>query len=81
MNRPASLAVNGLLLAAAAISVAPLLWMLSASLMPAGQSNTFPPPWVAAAPTLANYRELFARVGVGRYLANSVVVATAGTGL
>ena len=81
MNRPAAFAVNGLLLAAAAISVAPLLWMLSASLMPAGQSNVFPPPWVPAAPTLANYRELFARLGVGRYLANSLVVATAGTGL
>jgi multiple sugar transport system permease protein len=81
MNRSARFAVNGLLLGAAALSVAPLLWMLSASLMPAGQSNTFPPPWIPSAPTLANYRELFARVGVGRYLANSVVVATVGTGL
>ena len=81
MNRTPRFAVNGLLLVAAAISVAPLLWMLSASLMPAGQSNTFPPPWFPSTPTLANYRELFARVGVGRYLVNSLVVATAGTGL
>jgi len=81
MNRSASWAVNGLLVGAAAISVAPLLWMVSASLMPAGQSNTFPPPWIPSAPTLANYRELFARFGVSRYLFNSVLVATVGTGL
>jgi len=67
VSRPASFAVNGLLLAAVAVTVAPLLWMVSASLMPAGQSNTFPPPWLPSAPTLANYRELFARIGVGRY--------------
>jgi multiple sugar transport system permease protein len=81
VNRPAAFAVNGLLLAAAAISVAPLLWMLSASLMPAGESNAFPPPWLPSAPTLANYHKLFEQVGVGRYLANSVLLATAGTGL
>jgi multiple sugar transport system permease protein len=81
MNRPASLAVNGLLLAAAAISLAPLGWMLSASLMPLGQSNAFPPPWLPQTPTLANYRELFARVGVSRYLVNSLVVATGATAL
>jgi multiple sugar transport system permease protein len=81
MARPAAWAVNALLVASAAISVAPLAWMLSASLMPAGQSNSFPPPWLPSPPTLANYRELFARVGVGRYLANSLVVALAGTGL
>jgi multiple sugar transport system permease protein len=81
MSRPASFAVNGLLLTAAAVSVAPLAWMVSASLMPAGQSNTFPPPWFPSTPTLANYRELFARVGVGRYLFNSLVVSMAGTGL
>jgi multiple sugar transport system permease protein len=81
MSRPASFAVNGLLLTAAAVSVAPLAWMVSASLMPTGQSNTFPPPWFPSAPTLANYRELFARVGVGRYLFNSLVVSMAGTGL
>jgi multiple sugar transport system permease protein len=81
MRRSASWAVNGLLLGAASISVAPLLWMVSASLMPAGQSNAFPPPWVPSAPTLDNYRELFAQFGVGRYLFNSVLVATAGSGL
>jgi multiple sugar transport system permease protein len=81
MKRPASFVVNGLLLAACAISVAPLLWMLSASLMPTGQSNTFPPPLIPSQPTLGNYRELFARIGVARYLANSLVVATAGTAL
>jgi multiple sugar transport system permease protein len=81
MSRSASWAVNGLLIAASALSVAPLLWMVSASLMPLGQSNTFPPPLVPPAPTLDNYRDLFTRFGVGHYLFNSVLVATAGTGL
>jgi multiple sugar transport system permease protein len=69
--------VNGLLAGLAAMSLFPLLWMLSVSFMPAGAASTLPPPLVPAAPTLANYRELFERVGMGRYLANIFLVASA----
>jgi multiple sugar transport system permease protein len=77
--RPAALAVNGLLVAAAVVALFPLLWMLSASLMAPGESSVYPPPLLPADPTLANYRELFERAGVGRYLANSVFLAAAAT--
>jgi multiple sugar transport system permease protein len=73
------IAVNGLLALLAAVSLFPLLWMLSVSFMPAGAASTLPPPLLPVAPTIDNYRELFARVGMGRYLANSLLVATAVT--
>ena len=78
MNRQFSIAaVNGLLAVLAAMSLFPLLWMVSVSFMPAGAASTFPPPLIPAAPTLDNYRELFERVGMGRYLLNSFLVASA----
>jgi len=77
--RLAALAVNGLLMGLAALSLFPLLWMLSVSLMPAGAASTLPPPLLPASPTLGNYRELFERVGMGRYLFNSFLVAGAVT--
>ena len=67
--------VNGLLAGMAAVTLFPLLWMVAASLMPAGASATYPPPLVPTHPTLDNYRELFAHAGMGRYLANSVLLA------
>jgi multiple sugar transport system permease protein len=59
--------------------VAPLLWMMSVSLMSPGEASTFPPPLVPGRPTLANYRELFTHAGMGRYLVNSVVLTVAVT--
>jgi multiple sugar transport system permease protein len=78
---PASLLVNGVLLAAAVLTLFPLLWMVSVSLMPAGAASALPPPLVPEAPTLANYRQLFAAQHMGRYFVNSAVVAGAATAL
>ena len=78
---PPAIAVNGFLLAAAAGTIFPLLWMVSASLMAPGEANAFPPPIVPARPTLDNYRELFAHAGMGRYLANSVLLTAAVTAI
>jgi multiple sugar transport system permease protein len=75
---PAAL-VNGLLLGGATITLFPLVWMVSVSLMSPGEASTFPPPLVPDRPTLANYRELFGHVGMGRYLVNSVMLTTAVT--
>lgn len=74
--RLAKAAVNGLMVGLAAISLAPLLWMLSVSLMQPGEASHYPPPLLPAAPTLDNYRLLFARAGMGRYLLNSVLIAS-----
>jgi multiple sugar transport system permease protein len=64
------------LISLAALSLLPLLWMLAVSLMPAGAASTFPPPFLPRHPTSANYQLLFARAGVGRYLANSLWLAS-----
>jgi multiple sugar transport system permease protein len=77
----ASLLVNGLLVAAAALALAPLLWMVSVSLMAPGEADSFPPPLLPGAPSLAAYRELFAHQGMARYFANSLFLASAATGL
>ena len=74
-----ALLVNALLAALAFVSLFPLAWMLSVSFMPPGAASTLPPPLLPAAPTLENYRDLFARMGMGRYFFNSSVVATAVT--
>jgi multiple sugar transport system permease protein len=80
MNRHvAGWIVNGLLCGMAAIALFPLLWMVAASLMAPGESGAYPPPLVPERPTLSNYRELFAHAGMGRYLANSVLLAVSAT--
>jgi multiple sugar transport system permease protein len=75
----AGIVVNGLLVGMAAATLLPLLWMLSVSLMSPGEASTFPPPLVPGQVTFENYRELFARAGMGRYLLNSVVLTVAVT--
>jgi multiple sugar transport system permease protein len=75
----AGFVVNGLLLGSAAVSLFPLLWMLSVSFMAPGEAGTFPPPLLPRHATLGNYRELFAQGGMARYLVNSVVLTAAVT--
>jgi len=71
--------VNGLLAALSALTLFPLLWMVAVSLMAPGEASTYPPPLLPAQPTFDNYRELFARTGMGRNLVNSVVLAVSVT--
>jgi multiple sugar transport system permease protein len=76
-RRAASVLVNGLLALGTVAVVFPLLWMLSVSFMQPGEASAFPPPLLPAHATIANYRELFVRAGMGRYLFNSFAVASA----
>lgn len=71
------LLVNGALALLALFALFPLLWMLSVSFMQPGEASTLPPPLLPRDPTLANYRELFERAGMGRHLLNSLFVAGA----
>jgi multiple sugar transport system permease protein len=71
--------VNGLLLGTAAISLFPLLWMLSVSLMAPGEASSFPPPLLPRDATLVNYRELFTHGSMARSLGNSVLLTVAVT--
>ena len=57
----------------------PLLWMVSASLMPAGEATALPPRFVPSAVTIEHYRALFTRLNLARALANSTLLATAVT--
>jgi len=59
----------------------PLLWMLSASLMPEGQANLFPPRLLPSPLTIEQYGALFTRLDLGRYLFNSALLAAAVTGI
>lgn len=74
-------AVNGALALLAALTLFPLLWMLSVSFMAPGEAAQFPPPLLPAEPTLHNYRELFAGKGIARQALNSLLVATLATAL
>ena len=59
--------------------LAPLLWMVSVSLMQPGAAAQFPPPLLPADPTLDNYRTLFQDYGIGRYAFNSLLVSVLAT--
>jgi multiple sugar transport system permease protein len=75
--RPAIVAHNLAIAIVAALVVAPLFWMAAAAFMPAGEAQAFPPPWLPSRPTLENFRQLFSRLHVARYLFNSLTVALA----
>lgn len=61
------------------IVLMPLIWMVSVSFMAPGEAAVFPPPLFPSEPTLENYRTLFGTYGIGRYIANSVLVSTLAT--
>lgn len=80
MNRRlGSLLLHALLIGGAALTVAPLLWMVSASLMPAGQANTSPPPLLPSRVTFEHYVQLFSHLDLARAFANSLLVSVVGT--
>jgi multiple sugar transport system permease protein len=70
-----------LLLALAAVTLAPMLWMLSASFMPAGEASSFPPRFIPSEVTFAHYVSLFTRLNLARYLFNSALLALAVTAI
>ena len=77
--RPGTLLLNAALVAGAALTVAPLLWMLSASFMPTGQANSSPPPLLPSRITFEHYVELFTHLNLARSFANSLLVSVLGT--
>ncbi len=64
------------LLAGGVWMLLPLVWMLSASLMPLSEVIKVPPVWFAPDKySLANYIEVWGRIGFARFFFNSVFVA------
>ncbi|HZE08193.1 MAG TPA: carbohydrate ABC transporter permease, partial [Gemmatimonadaceae bacterium] len=70
-----------LLVIGAIIALVPLLWMVSASVMPTGEASTYPPHFLPSRVTFAHYGELFTRLNLGRYLFNSALIAVIVTGV
>ncbi|HEX7155028.1 MAG TPA: carbohydrate ABC transporter permease [Thermoanaerobaculia bacterium] len=71
--------IHALLILGAILTVVPLLWMLSASLMPQGEATMFPPRLVPSRITFDHYRDLFTRLDLGRSFFNSAVIAISAT--
>lgn len=74
-----AVALNAALFVFGAFSLLPLLWMVGASFMSAGEATSIPPAVLPRHPTLAHYRDLFGRLDVGRYALNSLIVAVVTT--
>ncbi|HEU4801242.1 MAG TPA: carbohydrate ABC transporter permease [Gemmatimonadales bacterium] len=73
--KPRSFLLHAVLVLGALLALGPLLWMLSASFMADGQATSLPPEVLPSPATLDQYRTLFSRLSMGRYLANSIFVA------
>ena len=69
-----------LLIIGALLSLFPMVWMVSASLMPTGEASTFPPHFFPTAVTFEHYVALFTRLSLGKYLFNSALIAIIVTG-
>ena len=65
-----------LLILGAVLSLLPMLWMLSASVMPTGEANQYPPRFLPSRVTLEHYRDLFTRLDLQRFMLNSAIIAT-----
>ena len=72
-------ATHAVLLLGAVVTLAPLAWMVGASLMQPGEANSVPPRLFPEAPSLRNYLDLFTRLDLARHFLNSVVVTTFAT--
>ena len=78
--RPRPLVRHAVLVLGAVLALFPLAWMVLASLMPTGQATQLPVRVLPDPPTMAQYTTLFERLAMGRYLLNSLLVATLVTG-
>ncbi|HUP46687.1 MAG TPA: carbohydrate ABC transporter permease, partial [Thermoanaerobaculia bacterium] len=63
------------LLAGAVATVTPLVWMVSASLMPTGEATAVPPRFLPSRITFEHYAEMFTRLRLGRSFFNSAFLA------
>lgn len=76
-----ALLIYGLLAIGTVLTLAPLLWMLAASLMPTGEANGYPPRLWPSTLTFEHYVALFTRLDLGRCLFNSALLASAVTAI
>lgn len=75
MNPARPIALHALMGILAFLTLVPGLWMVSASLMPAGEASSFPPTLIPSRISFEHYLTLFTRLEVGKYLANSLFLS------
>ncbi len=79
-RRPAgTLVVHVALAFGARVTLTPLAWMVSASLMPAGDATSVPPRFVPRQVTFEHYVALFTRLELARHFWSSAVVTVSAT--
>lgn len=76
-KRVAFVAVHLVLLVGLALTLFPLVWMFSVSLMPGMEATRFPPRLFPETVTFEHYRTLFTQLNLARYLINSTGLAVA----
>ena len=82
MKKPGlTLLLHAVLVTGALLTLAPLLWMVSASLMPSGDANSFPPRLLPRIVTFEHYRDLFTRLSLMRYFLNSLIISVSATAI
>lgn len=59
----------------AVLTLTPGIWMISASVMPAGEASEFPPKLLPSRITFDHYVTLFTRLQIARYLLNSLILS------
>ena len=74
-RRVSQVILYALLILGAVIALFPMLWMISASVMPTGEASQYPPHLLPSRITFSHYAELFTRLNLGRYLFNSTLIA------
>ena len=79
--RGVQLLLYGLLVLGALLALLPMVWMVSASLMPTGQASAYPPRLFPSEVTFEHYTTLFTRLNLGRYLLNSTFIAVSVTAI
>ena len=79
MRQVGKILLYAIMIVVAGMALAPLFWMVSASFMPTGQANTFPPPFLPRQVTFEHYLSLFTRLNLARYLFNSAFLAVSVT--
>jgi multiple sugar transport system permease protein len=78
-KRLTSIILHGSLALGALLTLAPLIWMFSASLMSSGEANILPPRLFPREATFEHYRALFTRLDLARHFLNSVIITTLAT--
>ncbi len=59
----------------ALLTIAPFVWMISASFMSDGQANVYPPKFITTEPVLTQYQNLFNRLSISNNFINSLFLS------